>query len=202
MMRNKFLALALALAVLCSAVHADSDVLDFSVGLSCSSKEGWAAEFADPSKRFDWKDLDYGLEVRTKLTIFELDAAGKLGTTEDKSLTFSGLLLAGISEDFLPFLRLGFCFGPQVAYLHDGRSGRLVIDGNPVEGSPKSALTKSRFHFRGTADFLMGEVIKIGMSVTIPTDYSIASGDLNLAIPSKENLEKASYALVVQMRLI
>lgn len=202
-MRNKILALALVLALVCSAVHASGGAFDLSVGLGCSSKEGFKPDLSRFPSILDWKDLEFGLEVRTKLSIFELDMAGKLGTTEDKRLSFSGLMLGGISEDFLPFLRLGFCLGPQITFQHDGKRSYLVIDGNPIEGSSlKDALEKSRFHFRGTIDFLLGEVIKLGLSVTVPTGFHLESRDLNLIVPSKENLKDISYALVLQMRLV
>ncbi|MDY4888622.1 MAG: hypothetical protein SO135_02600 [Sphaerochaetaceae bacterium] len=184
------------------AVSQEQDWFDFSVGISFALRDGSLGALKD-IKDFSAKDLKFGLEARTKLLFLEFDISGNLSATDKNDLKFSGLMVAGISEDLFGVARLGLCLGPVIDYVHDGQRGTLIIDGSPIsEVSFSDALNKSHFHLRGTLDFLLGPVIKLGAAVSVPTDFTLEKHDLNSLLPTKERFADSSFSLVIQMTLI
>src|SRR5574344_1110086 len=104
------------------AVSQEQDWFDFSVGISFALRDGSLGALKDI------KDLKFGLEARTKLLFLEFDISGNLSATDKNDLKFSGLMVAGISEDLFGVARLGLCLGPVIDYVHDGQRGTLIID--------------------------------------------------------------------------
>lgn len=201
-MKKLLLVLALSAVLLAPLAAYSAGVFDLSIGLNASFRDGTLEafkEFAD-SGFDDWR---FGLEMRTKLLFFELDSAGKIGMTENNGLTFSGLMVAGLSEDLFDTARIGVCFGPVIDYvLEDGESS-LVIDGNHVQSeSFMDALTKSRFNLRATLDFFLGPVIRLGVVWTVPTQYTIEEHDMNKLLPTGEDWTRTQIALAIHMSLV
>ncbi|MDD2231334.1 MAG: hypothetical protein PHO44_00875 [Sphaerochaetaceae bacterium] len=207
---KKFAVVLIIACILCSCAYAADDGnsnqswnwFDLSAGFNFTFRDGALSSLSD-IKNITAKDINFGVELRTKMLFLELDASGELGVTESNGLQFSGLLVAGISEDLFGTARLGICLGPVVDYVHDGKKGTLVIDGNSIEAASfTDALNKSHFNIRTTLDFFLGPVIKLGVSFTLPTDFTLETHDMNMLIPNSDNLKEGSFSLVLQMTLV
>ena len=200
-MKKLAILLLAAMAVSSLAAGGSYDWFDLSVGINASFKDG-ALNSLVQMQDFRMDDWNFGMELRTKLLFLEMDMAGELGVIDGNKLSFSGLLLAGISEDLFNAARLGLCIGPVIDYVHDGQQGTLIIDGTPVkEISLKQALSKSRFQLRCALDFFLGPVIKLEVAYTIPTDFTIESRNLNLLVPDREKISEGKFSITMQMTL-
>lgn len=195
--------LIVLLVVICSfsLFAASEQVFDFDIGFNASFRDGALSTLRNLEK-ISLDDLNFGIEVRTKLLFLQVSAAGDFGVTDSRELLFNGLFLFGISEDILGFSRVGFSMGPKVEYVTDGKSVDLIIDGHKIEDSSLfTAFAKSDFNLRFTMDFFLGPVIKIGLAYCVPTEFSLEKGDLNLLIPTKSACVNGNICLGLTMTL-
>jgi len=201
-MKKKFLVIII-LIVLPVMVFAETQWFDISVGLSMFRN---ANEVATPLEFNDIIDIDaydFKAEIRNKLLFFEFDMVGSPYITSAGALQFDGLFLFGFTDDIFNFARISFCVGPDFTYINDGTKSVMIVQGNVIEtNSLVDLLSESTYTFRAGIDFLLGNVMKVGVAYTLPTEYSLQSGDLNLLVPNNDNWKEGEISFSILMTLV
>ncbi|MDD4082413.1 MAG: hypothetical protein WC162_04935 [Sphaerochaetaceae bacterium] len=201
-MKRKFLVI-IVLIVLPVMVFAETQWFDISVGLSMFKKVREVSTSFEFSDLVDLDSYDYKAEIRNKLLFFEFDMVGSPSITSNGSFQFEGLFLYGFTDDIFDFARISFCVGPDFTYINDGTKSEIIVQGNVIEtNSLIDLLCASTYTFRAGIDFILGPVMKIGLAYTLPTEFSLNSGDLNLLVPSYENLKEGKISLSILMTLV
>ena len=189
MKRTLILAAALLLIILPAAAMKSS--LDMGVNISYNA----ATEVVDNDRpaAFSLDRVAVGLEVRANLSNFQLAVAGDLSIIDNKSLLFTGVFTAGFSVEMFSCFKLGLTTGPKVTYLTgSGNNSDSFLD----------ALYYGDFQHRIMLDVLAGPVMKIGLSYTIPTMFSLAERNYQDLIPHRSDLKEGQIALCIQMKVI
>jgi len=153
----------------------------------------------DSPATFSLDRVAIGLEMRANLSNFQVAVAGDISVIDNRSLLFAGIFTMGFSVEMFKYIKLGLTTGPRVTYLTtSGNSG----DGSLNDNSFFDALWNGKFHHRIMLDVLAGPVMKIGLSYTIATGFSLAEHDFSEIIPHRSDLKEGQIALCIQMKVI
>ena len=204
MLKSKtFLVLILLISVVLGPLWAQ-EIFSISSGANISySQDSLASSSTDSdSFLFNKDNLAIGLEVRTNITYFQLDAVGELSVLDSNTLLLSGILSAGASVEIGSIAKIGLTFGPRIAYIYSQNSGSKE-EGLAVSNGKNfiEAIKDGPVHVRLMVDFYAGPVISIGVAYTIPTNFTIGQGNWDQLLPSSESFKNGQISLCIQMKV-
>ncbi len=188
-MKRTLILLSILSAVLLPAAAMKSS-LDIGVNISYNA----ATEVVDHDSpaAFSLDRVAIGLETRANLSNFQVAVAGDISIIDNRSLLFSGIFTMGFSVEMFTYLKLGLTTGPRITYLTGSESNEGFFN----------AVSNGNFHHRIMLDVLAGPVMKIGVSYTIPTSFSMAVHDFSDLLPHRSDLKEGQIALCIQMKVI
>jgi hypothetical protein len=199
---KKLIVIILILLLPSLFLFAGENWIDFSAGVGVSY-EGNLISVMKGLEKFNKDSLDITLDLRNKILFAEADLAGELFITSQGELCFNGTLTAGFTDDLFSVARISLTAGPSFNYRNDGKKGTLIVEGATIENiSLAYVFMNSPFTFRATLDFLLGPVLKIGAAYSLPTEYTLASGNLNQLVPNGENWRDGKFSLCFLITLI
>ncbi len=199
MFRSRTVVLILLIFIVLCPLYAQ-DIFSIGVGANIS----YAQDITDvESFSFNSDNLAVGLELRTNISYFQLDAVGEVSVINSKTLLLSGILSAGASVELGSIAKLGITFGPRIAYMYtrsfkDSEAKSLsVSNGKDFIEAIKDGLV----HIRLMADVYAGPVISVGVAYTIPTNFTISQGNWKELLPNTKALENGQISLCIQMKV-
>jgi len=193
-MKRTLMLFAVLTMLVMPAVAMDSS-LDLGVNISYNA----ATEVVDDDSpdKFSLDRVAVGLEMRGNLSNFQIAIAGDISVLDSSSLLFSGIFTMGFSVEMFSYLKFGLTTGPRITYLTGSRP-----NGDDGVNGFFDALYNGKFHHRIMLDFLAGPVMKIGVSYTIPTSFSLSGEKFSDIIPHRSDLKEGKIALCIQMKVI
>jgi hypothetical protein len=204
MVKSKtFIVLILLISVVLCPLCAQ-EIFSVSSGANISySKDSTAASTTSDSFLFDKDSFAVGLELRTNLSYFQLDAVGEVSVLDSKTLLFSGILSAGTSVEIASIVKVGLTFGPRIAYIYSQNSRSTEEDGLVVSNGKNfiEAIKDGPVNVRLMLDVYAGPVITVGLAYTIPTDFTLSQGNWEELLPSAESFKSGQISLCIQMKL-
>lgn len=152
---------------------------------------------------FNKDNLAVGLEFRTNISYFQLDAVGEVSVIDSRTLLLSGILSAGASVEIASIAKIGLTVGPRVAYMYSRSSSRPDEGNVPISNGKTliEAIKDGQVNIRLMVDVLAGPVITVGVAYTIPTNFSISQGNWNELMPNVKSLKNGQISLCIQMKV-
>lgn len=196
----------IALVLLISAVMCplwSQSIFSTSAGVNLS----YSQDSLTPSTgtfEFNPDNIAVGLELRSNITYFQLDAVGEVSVVDSKTLLFSGILSAGASVEILSLAKIGLTFGPRIAYVYTSDASTIKDESIDKISNGKNfleAIKDGPVHVRLMVDIFAGPVITVGAAYTIPTDFTMGKGNWKELLPNAESFEKGQISFCVQMKL-
>ncbi|WP_320128121.1 hypothetical protein [uncultured Sphaerochaeta sp.] len=186
-MKKKFLITLMVVCVLLPAALSAA-VADLSIGATAMYGGGNGQDVfeqiqaGDFSGFSDVSNYTFGVDVRVKLLIAEVDVVGMYNKTEVSGTAyheFSTLVTGGVSLDLLGIARLGLGIGPRFLITIDENGNTVLFDSNgtPITNNEGfgNALMNSPVAYRATLDFNLGGIMA-GLNYTLDSNYTFADG--------------------------
>lgn len=200
MFRRRTVVLILLIFIVLCPLYAQ-DIFSIGVGANIS----YAQDITDvESFSFNSDNLAVGLELRTNISYFQLDAVGEVSVINSKTLLLSGILSAGASVELGSIAKVGITFGPRIAYMYTRSSKDAEAEGGLSVSNGKDlieAIKDGFVNIRLMADLYAGPVISVGAAYTIPTNFTISQGNWRELLPNTKALENGQISLCIQMKV-
>ncbi len=199
MFRSRTVVLILLIFIVLCPLYAQ-DIFSIGVGANIS----YAQDITDvESFTFNSDNLAVGLELRTNISYFQLDAVGEVSVINSKTLLLSGILSAGASIELGSIAKVGITFGPRIAYSYTRSSKDAEAEGLSVSNGKDliEAIKDGLVNIRLMADVYAGPVISVGAAYTIPTNFTISQGNWRELLPNTKALESGQISLCIQMKV-
>lgn len=194
-----FIVLILLISVVLCPLCAQ-EMFSIGVGANISYSQDTAAV---ESFSFNRDNLAVGLELRTNISYFQLDAVGEVSVLNSKTLLLSGILSAGASVEIGSIAKVGITFGPRIAYVYSKNYRDSETEGRSISNGKNfiEAITDGLVNIRLMLDLYAGPVISVGAAYTIPTNFTISQGNWRDLLPKAKAFESGQISLCIQMKV-